>query len=53
MDCTKLSNDDFSLVDLEDQTGDWQRVGAYSSWVRSRIFEETEPGGKMKSFVIS
>ena len=44
MDCTKLSDDKFSLADLEDQTGDWQRVGAYSSWLSARIFEETQPG---------
>ena len=53
MDCTKLSDDKFSLADLEDHTGDWQRVGAYSSWVEARIFEETQPGRKVKSFVIS
>ena len=44
VDCTKLSDDKFSLADLEDQTGDWQRVGAYSSWLSARIFEETQPG---------
>ena len=52
VDCTKLSDDKFSLADLEDQTGDWQRVGAYSPWVSARIFEETQPGRKMKSFLI-
>ena len=46
VDCTKLSDDNFSLADLEDHTGDWQRVGAYSSWVDARIFEETQPGRK-------
>ena len=51
MDCTKLSDDNFSLKDLEDQTGDWQRVGAYASWGEARIFEETEPGRKMKNFL--
>ena len=44
VDCTKLSDDKFSLADLEDHTGDWQRVGAYSSWLSARIFEETQPG---------
>ena len=47
MDCTKLSDDNFSLKDLEDQTGDWQRVAAYSSWLDARIFEETEPSREM------
>ena len=47
VDCTKLADDDFSLADLEDHTGDWQRVGAYRSWVEARIFEETEPGRKI------
>ena len=50
VDCTKLSDDNFSLNDLEDQTGDWQRVGAYASWVEARIFEETEPGRKMSRY---
>ena len=49
MDCTKLSDDKFSLADLEDQTGDWQRVGAYSSWLSARIFEETQPGRNMST----
>ena len=44
-------NGKISLEDLEDQTGDWQRVGAYASWVEARIFEETEPGRKMKNFL--
>ena len=47
VDCTKLSDDNFSLKDLEDQTGDWQRVAAYSSWLDARIFEETEPSREM------
>ena len=53
VDCTELSNGKISLADLEDHTGDWQRVGAYASWVDARIFEETEPGRKMKRFLIS
>ena len=44
MDCSKLSEDNFSLRDLKDHTGDWQRVGAYADWVEARIFEETQPG---------
>ena len=44
LDCTKLSEDNFSLKDIKDQTGDWQRVGAYVDWINARIFEETLPG---------
>ena len=42
--CAKLSEDNFSLKDIKDQTGDWQRVGAYVDWINARIFEETLPG---------
>ena len=49
LDCSKLSEDNFSLQDLEDYTGDWQRVGAYADWVEARIFEETQPGRKVSS----
>ena len=44
VDCTKLSDDNFSLQDLKDRTGDWQRIAAYSDWIEARIFEESQPG---------
>ena len=47
MDCSALSDDNFSLDDVKDKTGDWMRVGAFSEWLNERIFEETFPGRKM------
>ena len=47
VDCTKLSEDNFSLEDIKDHTGDWQRLGAYADWIAARIFEETQPGRQM------
>ena len=47
VDCSKLSEANFSLKDLKDHTGDWMRVGAYVDWLSARIFEETLPGRKM------
>ena len=47
VDCTKLSDDNFSLQDLKDRTGDWQRIAAYSDWIEARIFEESQPGMQM------
>ena len=47
MDCSTLSDDNFSLDDVKDKTGDWMRVGAFVDWVNERIFEETLPGRKM------
>ena len=52
--CAKLSEDNFSLKDIKDQTGDWQRIGAYLGWLSARIFEETQPGTIIsRGFLIS
>ena len=51
VDCAKLSEDNFSLKDIKDQTGDWQRVGAYVDWISARIFEETLPGRQISQEV--
>ena len=44
LDCSKLSDDNFSLEDVKDKTGVWMRIAPFMDWIKERIYEETYPG---------
>ena len=50
LNCTLLGDPTYNW---KNETGRWSKVGAFERWIQSIIYQETEPGEKYESILIT
>ena len=50
LNCSRLEDPTYYW---KNETGRWSKVGAFERWIQTIIFQETEPGEKHESFLIT